>query len=127
MGRYLWIGAAAALALFGTPLWADQAAAGDPQFTSVGDPQLDSSGNPQFASALDPGGKMICKPVPVSGSRFTERQCKTQASWDQIADAARRGAHDTFNKPGFYDCHSAGGFMGAIAGPAGGGAKGPGC
>jgi hypothetical protein len=125
MGRCLLIGAAVALVLSG-PSFA-QAASSDPQFTSPGDPQLDSAGNPQFNSALDPGAKMICKPVPISGSRFTERQCKTAANWDKIAEAARQGASDTFNKPGFYDCHSAGGFMGSLAGPAGGGAKGSGC
>ena len=116
MRSYLLIAGAVALMLGSTRVFASD----DPQF---GDPQLAPLPAPQFNSALDPGNKMICKPVARGSSRLTDRECKTQADWDAIAEAAHRGASDLFNKPGFFDCRSGASAStgGSMAGPPGGG------
>lgn len=97
MRSYMLIAGAAAMTLGAAPLFASD----DPQF---GDVQTAPIPAPQFNSALDPGNKMVCKSVARGGSRLTDRECKTAADWDKIAEAAHRGAQDMFNKPGFRQC-----------------------
>jgi hypothetical protein len=115
------IAGAAALVMSQLPAMAQSVPSGDPQF-GVTDQQLPSV-DPKFASATDPGNKVLCKTVARSGSRFGERKCQTVAQWDAISEAAHRGAEDAFNKPGFFDCRSAGNVSGggSMAGAPGGG------
>lgn len=43
--------------------------------------------------------KRICKQQKQTGTRFTKTTCRTSAEWEAIAEAARRTAAESFNKP----------------------------
>ena len=40
--------------------------------------------------------KRVCRSVTPTGSRFTQRVCKTAEQWQQDADKAQRTLEDTF-------------------------------
>ncbi|MCA1200253.1 hypothetical protein K9B35_19980 [Sphingomonas sp. R647] len=41
----------------------------------------------------------VCKMHKQTGTRFSKTTCRTRAEWDAIAEAARRTAEESFNKP----------------------------
>ena len=56
------------------------AAAGDPQAVS---------GQATASPIKNDTGKRVCKVVTPTGSRFTQRVCKTAAEWQKSADDAQ--------------------------------------
>ena len=57
----------------------------------------------QDQSATDPSKKVVCKNELQTGSRFTTRKCDTVANWEAVSEAARRGAHEAFDRSGHFD------------------------
>ena len=57
-------------------------------------------GSSAAASAEQPSrgkndqSRRICRSVTPTGSRFTDRVCRTQAEWDRAEDKAQREAQD---------------------------------
>ncbi len=43
--------------------------------------------------------KRVCKQQKQTGTRFTKTTCRTNAEWEAIAEAARKTAAESFNKP----------------------------
>lgn len=43
--------------------------------------------------------KRVCKQQKQTGTRFAKTTCRTRAEWEAIAEAARRTAEESFNKP----------------------------
>jgi hypothetical protein len=43
--------------------------------------------------------KRVCKQQKQTGTRFAKTTCRTSAEWEAIAEAARRTAEESFNKP----------------------------
>lgn len=41
----------------------------------------------------------VCKQQKQTGTRFAKTTCRTRAEWEAIAEAARRTAEESFNKP----------------------------
>jgi hypothetical protein len=43
--------------------------------------------------------KRVCKQQKQTGTRFPKTTCRTSAEWEAIAEAARKTAAESFNKP----------------------------
>lgn len=43
--------------------------------------------------------QQVCKHQKQTGTRFTKKTCRTREQWEAIAEAARREAAESFNKP----------------------------
>lgn len=41
------------------------------------------------------GDRVRCERIRQTGSRFTERVCRTESEWERIEDAARQAAQDS--------------------------------
>lgn len=41
----------------------------------------------------------VCKQQKQTGTRFAKTTCRTRAEWETIAEAARKTAEESFNKP----------------------------
>ncbi|WP_066656162.1 MULTISPECIES: hypothetical protein [unclassified Sphingomonas] len=41
----------------------------------------------------------VCKQQKQTGTRFAKTTCRTRAEWEAIAEAARKTAAESFNKP----------------------------
>ncbi|RYD65326.1 MAG: hypothetical protein EOP58_07740 [Sphingomonadales bacterium] len=41
----------------------------------------------------------VCKQQKQTGTRFAKTTCRTRAEWEEISEAARRQAAESFNKP----------------------------
>ena len=42
--------------------------------------------------------KIVCRSVPVTGSRFPERQCAPKSAWAKQEEEARRAGHEVLDR-----------------------------
>jgi hypothetical protein len=62
-------------------------------------PAAHSSPTP-LAHAGTTNSDQICKTFTPAGTRFSKKECHTQAEWDQMAADARNTLNDSHNNPG---------------------------
>lgn len=79
------IATASALAVGLGMLWASPALAAD---------QTGAPAEAQPRSAQPDSSRRVCRNLALSGTRLTRRSCRTQAAWDEDAEAARRAHAD---------------------------------
>lgn len=54
--------------------------------------------SPQAQAAAVDAKKIVCRSVPVTGSRFPTRQCASKTAWAAQEEAARKAGHETFDR-----------------------------
>jgi hypothetical protein len=54
--------------------------------------------SPQAQAEAVDAKKIVCRSVPVTGSRFPTRQCASKTAWAAQEEAARKAGHETFDR-----------------------------
>jgi hypothetical protein len=70
------------------PVAAQTAAATQPPAAAA------SPAAPAAAKPHDYGDKMVCRSIANTGTRFTSRDCRTQAQWDQLTADSKQATWD---------------------------------
>lgn len=55
------------------------------------------------AESADPGDKVRCKYMPVTGSRMGRKVCHTEREWKAMEDSARETMRDIQSNPNAFD------------------------
>ncbi|MGC1300876.1 MAG: hypothetical protein WA840_00745 [Caulobacteraceae bacterium] len=78
-----------------------QPSTGEPTASSApGAPSAARNNPTPLAHAGTTDANQVCKTYTPAGTRFSKKECHTQAEWDQMAADARSNLNDTSRNPG---------------------------